>query len=302
MAKLNGSDLASQSSKVSSHHMKLLLENLKNKGTRDSTRHKYHEIWRSFNKFIISLDVIPNKWEERTVLFCASLVERGCQSGTVRSYVSAIKRILVKDGYLWDEKIILFQAITKSCRQLNDRVRSRFPIQIGLFELILFELARLFDTPFVISLYRAIFTLAYYGLMRISELTLNNPHAKHYIRAKDVHVGTNKDKILLVLYTSKTHRKESRPQKIKIEAVEYHKEKRHFCPFHTVCKYMQYRGGYETYNEPFLGGLSLHLNHLIVERVSAPYRQFGTLPIGIFLSNLDSGQLETSLMTSYCHF
>ena len=53
---------------------------------------------------------------------------------------------------------------------------------------------------------------------------------------------------------------------------------------------------------PFLGGLSLHLNHLIAERVSAPYWQFGTLPIGIFLSNLDSGQLETSLMTSYCHF
>ena len=53
---------------------------------------------------------------------------------------------------------------------------------------------------------------------------------------------------------------------------------------------------------PFLGGLSLHLNHLIAERVSAPNRQFGTLPIGIFLSNLDSGQLETSLMTSYCHF
>ena len=52
----------------------------------------------------------------------------------------------------------------------------------------------------------------------------------------------------------------------------------------------------------FLGGLSLHLNHLIAERVSAPYRQFGTLPIGIFLSNLVSGQLETSLMTSYCHF
>ena len=52
----------------------------------------------------------------------------------------------------------------------------------------------------------------------------------------------------------------------------------------------------------FLGGLSLHLNDLIAERVSAPYWHFGTLPIGIFLSNLVSGQLETSLMTSYCHF
>ena len=47
----------------------------------------------------------------------------------------------------------------------------------------------------------------------------------------------------------------------------------------------------------FLGGLSLQLNHLIAERMSAPYWPFGTLPIGIFLSNLVSGQLETSLMT-----
>ena len=52
----------------------------------------------------------------------------------------------------------------------------------------------------------------------------------------------------------------------------------------------------------FLGGLSLHLNHLIASCMGICYRQFGTLPIGIFLSNLDSRQLETSLMTSYGHF
>ena len=71
------------------------------------------------------------------------------------------------------------------------------------------------------------------------------------------------------------------------------------------CKVLVVSNGVETHllkMTPFLGGLSLHLNHLIAERMSAPYWQFGTLPIGIFLSNLDSGQLETSLMTSYCHF
>ena len=52
----------------------------------------------------------------------------------------------------------------------------------------------------------------------------------------------------------------------------------------------------------FLGGLSLHLNHLIASRLGICYRQFGTLPIRIFLSNLDSRQLDTSLMTSYGHF
>ena len=52
----------------------------------------------------------------------------------------------------------------------------------------------------------------------------------------------------------------------------------------------------------FLGGLSLHLNHLIQSRMEISYRLFGTLPIGLLLSNLDSRQLETSPMTSYDQF
>ena len=53
---------------------------------------------------------------------------------------------------------------------------------------------------------------------------------------------------------------------------------------------------------PFLGGLSLHLNHLIQSHMEISHRLFGTLPIGLLLSNLDSRQLETSPMTSYDQF
>ena len=52
----------------------------------------------------------------------------------------------------------------------------------------------------------------------------------------------------------------------------------------------------------FLGGLSLHLNQLIQSRIEISYWLFGTLPIGLLLSNLDSRQLETSPMTSYDQF
>ena len=52
----------------------------------------------------------------------------------------------------------------------------------------------------------------------------------------------------------------------------------------------------------FLGGLSLHLNHLIQSRMEISHWLFGTLPIGLLLSNLDSRQLETSPMTSYDQF
>ena len=47
----------------------------------------------------------------------------------------------------------------------------------------------------------------------------------------------------------------------------------------------------------FLGGLSLHLNHLIAWCAEISFWQFGTLPIGIFLSNLDWRHLMTSPRT-----
>ena len=60
--------------------------------------------------------------------------------------------------------------------------------------------------------------------------------------------------------------------------------------------------GFSCYFCVFLGGLSLHLNHLIQSRMEISYRLFGTLPIGLLLSNLDSRQLETSPMTSFDQF
>ena len=54
---------------------------------------------------------------------------------------------------------------------------------------------------------------------------------------------------------------------------------------------------HEKYAKLLLGGLSLHLNHLIAWCAGISFWQFGTLPIGIFLSNLDSRHLMTSPRT-----
>ena len=43
----------------------------------------------------------------------------------------------------------------------------------------------------------------------------------------------------------------------------------------------------------FLGGLSLHLNHLIASCTANYDWPFGTLPFGLFWSNLDTRDLET---------
>ena len=58
----------------------------------------------------------------------------------------------------------------------------------------------------------------------------------------------------------------------------------------------------------FLGGLSLHLNHLIASCMTNYNWPFRTLPFGLFGSNLDTRDLETYIIGpvlvifEICHF
>ena len=80
-------------------------------------------VWRQFNDFIMCLDMIPKSWEERTLLFVEHMIEvHKAQSSTVKSYVSAIKRMLIDDNYKWDDNKILLMSLTRPCRLINDRL------------------------------------------------------------------------------------------------------------------------------------------------------------------------------------
>ena len=68
------------------------------------------------------------------------------------------------------------------------------------------------DSVYLQIMYKALFALSYYGMMRVGEVT----YSDHVVKAKDVHSAQNKDKLLLMLYSSKTHSKGMKPQRIKI--------------------------------------------------------------------------------------
>ena len=244
------SSKSSQSSRISYEYVNNVLERLKNKQTRDSTANNYLSIWRHLNRFLISLDSRQNmSWEDRTALFGAYLVDGGVQSSTLKSDFSTIKHILRQDGYIWNDQKLLLSALVRSCRPENDCVKVRLPIQKRLLEMLLFELGRKFDTqPYLEIMYKALFCLSYYGMLRVGEATLGD----HTLKACNIHVGGNKDKLLMVLYTSKTHGKESGPQKIKIAASPTkRKDVRFFCPFKAVITFMGIRGTYQNDKEPF---------------------------------------------------
>ena len=124
--------------------MENIVSNLMARQHRDSTAKNYLSVWRQFNKFILKLDRKPKLWEDRTTLFIGYLITNGMQSATVKSYVSAIKQTLMADGYKWNDDLVLVRALSKACKIVNDKVRTRLPIHCGLLEMILFEVERHF--------------------------------------------------------------------------------------------------------------------------------------------------------------
>ena len=87
--------------------MELILDRLRSKTTRNTTVKNYYQIWCQFNKFVIRLDQKPTTWEDRLALYGAYLVDKGTQSSTLKSYFSAIKKILEMNEYEFKMKTLL---------------------------------------------------------------------------------------------------------------------------------------------------------------------------------------------------
>ena len=211
-------------------------------------------IWRQFNKFVINLDNKPKCWEDRIQLFIGYKIDQGMQSSTVKTYISAIKKTLIDDGYHRDDQKVILGSLTKACKLVNEKVFTRLPIQCGLLEMILFELQRIFRDSgqhYIQHLYKAMFALSYYGMMRISEIAKSD----HVLKARNVHAAANKEKLKIILYTLKTHGIGMRPQKIEITSNRSEKSgsytKRYFCPLAITNYFMTLRGGYEADDEQY---------------------------------------------------
>ena len=225
---------------------------------RDSTSRNYYVIWKIFNKFILKLDRKPSTWEDRIILFVGHLVQSRKQSATIKSYVSAIKAVLKSGNIKIDDNISLLSSLTKAIRLINDKVQLRLPIQLELLLVLLKHMEQMFNQqPYLKCMYKALFLTTYYGLFRIGEVTSGS----HPIKACDVRIAHNKEKIMFVLRSSKTHDKKKWPQQIKITSTSMSKQSKLQrdlalnsnlgCPYLALQNYIKLHKSYRSAEEPF---------------------------------------------------
>ena len=210
------------------------MDRLRGLRNRSSMHKNYYCVWNIFNEFIVKLDRKPHNWEGRLTLFIAYLINQRKKSTTIRSYISAIRSILLENRIKICEDAFFLSSLTKACKLINDHAHTRLPIWIDLLHLLIKKIDGYFDKqPYLNKLYEAIFISGYFGLLRIGELT----ESEHVIRAQDVQIGQNKDKILFVLHSSKTHDEGSKPQFVKITGLSDSSCATSTSSLHRVCPF-----------------------------------------------------------------
>ena len=255
------SDSGSSMAMISTTKLQLVVESLKNQRHCMSTRENYYEIWKNFNQFFLKLDDKSTSWGKRLTLYIGYLIQNKWKSTTIKSYISAIKAILKDSGIKFNLDESLISALTQACRLRNDTFQTKFPIGRELLHLLLKAIHKVFKSPqpYLVTMYKALFVTAYYGLFRIGEIS-SSPHV---IKAMDVHISLNKNKMMFILQTSKTHGLGNKPQIIKINGVAQDKldktakvdnsaNQHLLCPFKILQSYVAKQKKYITETEPVL--------------------------------------------------
>ena len=137
--KPRSSSKSSTSSTISTIAIERIVEQLRLKRCRTSTRQTYYRFWRLFNQFFIRLDKKPNNWEDRLVLFTGFLIENKLQSSSIKSYLSTIRCVLTEHRIEVNEDRFLINSLTRACKIKNACLQTKLLIRRDLNNLLITE-------------------------------------------------------------------------------------------------------------------------------------------------------------------
>ena len=106
------------------------------------------------------------------------MVKKERASATIEGYTSAIKKILKMEGITIDATEHNLAGLIKAAKYKNNVLTVRLPIQRNLLGLIIDWIEERFygrSQPFLSKLHSAIAITAYYGMLRIGNLTQSPP-------------------------------------------------------------------------------------------------------------------------------
>ena len=154
---------------------------------------------------------LPNSWPiptKTTLHFIAYLSIQNLSTNTVQLYVRALS-YLHKIRLLPDptKSILVIKSIQGLKRTNGKKPDTRRPITIHILQKVVHALPQISSSHYEMNLFKSAFCLAYFGLLRVGEITVANQLSiknHHAIRLQDVNINTKQNQIQILIPHSKT--------------------------------------------------------------------------------------------------
>ena len=210
-----------------------------NNSISDSTTQVYKRAWVLFQHCLVVTNQNRVKVEDlplsfQTVLvFLTYLRIRGFAPATITTYVSAIGYIHKINGFEDPTSRFIVQKTLASINRLYSSSDSRLPITQFILFRLLQAMDKVITLPYHIALIRAMLAVAFYGLLRIGEIS-RQKNGVVCINLNQVKIFD--DRIVITIQNFK-HNKDNQPFDIVL-----HKQKSLACPYELLLNYLAVRG------------------------------------------------------------
>ena len=170
-------------------------------------------------------------------LFIGYMFDHKYAPSTVNTYVSALGYCHKLTGFFHLTKIFFIIQILKGYGKIGSRLDSRLPITLPILQRIVMSAIQLSDSHYNICQFRAMCSLAFFALLRVTEITASASGHTLYINQLTKLVN-HKQKIvaLKVAFFNSKHSYNQRPFSLEISRQNF------FCPVQLILEFLHLRG------------------------------------------------------------
>lgn len=157
----------------------------------DNTRLAYKTGLKNFHRFRTSYK-LPSLWPvpvEQIVLYIAYCFENNYSPATIKLYISGLSYIHKINGQADHSQSFTVRKLLEGCNRARPTSDSRAPINAKTLEKICDALQALCSSKYETMLFKVAFSLAYFGLLRVSEMVVcSNFLSNRALAKQDVYI------------------------------------------------------------------------------------------------------------------
>ena len=172
----------------------------------ENTKHTYQTALRNFNRYRETY-ALALSWPipiQHIILYIAFCFEKNYSPATIMAYMSGISFFHKINGYPDPSNNFAVQKMLEGCKRSRKSKDLRSPISLSMLNSILLALKHICYSEYETILFKTVFSMAYFGLFRVSELVGTNLHDRALTK-NDVVLERNASAVLIQLRVTKTN-------------------------------------------------------------------------------------------------